>query len=299
MYEPGAAPAESLPLPTPVEVLPPAQGAKPAPLVFSNPHAGRVYPSDMMDASALDAATIRCSEDAFVDQLIASAPARGAVVVAAQLARAYIDVNREPWELDASMFEDELPLFARARTARVAAGLGSIARVVSEGREIYRRKLRFAEAASRVESVHRPYHEALEAQVAAAKQRHGLAVLIDWHSMPSAAAKAGLLGRERCDFVLGDRFGGACAPALTRLVERQLESMGYFVARNAPYAGGYTTEHYGRPTQGVHALQIEINRALYLDETTLQPTEGAPALQGDLDRLFAVLAATDWRKVVG
>jgi N-formylglutamate amidohydrolase len=282
-----------------VAVLRPAAGVRPAPLVFANPHSGRVYPAEMMAASALDAEAIRCSEDAYVDALIASAPSRGAVVVAASLARAYIDVNREPWELDASMFEDELPVFARARTARVAAGLGSIARVVSEGREIYARKLRFDEAARRVERGHRPYHEALTSALGEVRREHGLAVLIDWHSMPAAAAKAGLLGRERCDFVLGDRFGGSCAPALTRLVERELESMGYLVARNAPYAGGYTTEHYGRPAGGVHALQIEINRALYVDEASLQPTEGFEPLRGDLDRLFAALAGVDWRRVVG
>ena len=161
MFEPETAP---LPAETPASsfsVTRPVAGAALAPLVFANPHSGRVYPAEMMAASALDDATIRCSEDAYVDALIASAPARGAVVVTAALARAYIDVNREPWELDPAMYEDELPLFARARTARVAAGLGSIARVVSEGKEIYSRKLRFAEAAHRVEVGHQPYHQAL------------------------------------------------------------------------------------------------------------------------------------------
>jgi N-formylglutamate amidohydrolase len=299
MFEPETAPLPAETQASSFSVTRPVAGAAPAPLVFANPHAGRVYPAEMMAASALDAATIRCSEDAYVDALIASAPARGAVVVAAALARAYIDVNREPWELDPAMYEDELPLFARARTARVAAGLGSIARVVSEGKEIYSRKLRFSEAAHRVEVGHQPYHQALTEALSDVRRDHGLAVLIDWHSMPAAAARAGLLGRDRCDFVLGDRFGGSCAGAVTRLVERELEAMGYVVVRNAPYAGGYTTEHYGRPASGVHALQIEINRALYLDEATLQPTQGFEPLKGDLDRLFGALAAVDWRRLVG
>ena len=285
--------------PSHVAITPPAPGAAATPLVFANPHSGRIYPEDMMAASALDASAIRNSEDALVDALIASAPSRGAAVVSAGLARAYIDVNREPWELDPSMFEDELPLFARSRTARVAAGLGSIARVVAEGKEIYARKLRFAEAAQRVASGHQPYHDALAETLAAVRRRAGLAILVDWHSMPSAAASAGFLGRDRCDFVLGDRFGGSCSAGLVRVVERELEAMGYAVARNAPYAGGYTTEHYGRPSQGVHALQIEINRGLYVNEQSLEPTTGFEPLRADLDRLFAALAVVDWRRALG
>jgi N-formylglutamate amidohydrolase len=265
----------------------------PTPLVFASPHSGRDYPSDMMAAAALDAQTIRRSEDAFVDDLIVASPALGAATITARYARAYIDLNREAFELDPGMFADELPEFARARTARVAAGLGAIARVVSEGQEIYARKLMFAEARGRIEGAHRPYHAALERLLAEAHRAYGYAILIDWHSMPAAAAKAG--GRDRpCDFVLGDRFGAACAGVLTQQVERELEAMGYRVARNTPYAGGYTTEHYGRPARRTHALQIEINRGLYLDETTLTPTTGFERLKADLERLTRSLAATDW-----
>jgi len=276
-------------------------------LVFASPHSGRDYPAELMAAAALDAAAIRRSEDAFVDELIASGPAHGAAVITARYARAFIDVNREAYELDPAMFEDELPAFAKARTARVAAGLGSIARVVGEGQEIYRRKLTFAEARRRIEGAHRPYHEALAGLVAQARARHGRAVLIDWHSMPSAASALGaapsgpaaLADRTRrgCDMVLGDRFGSACAPELTRLVERELEAMGYRVARNAPYAGGYTTEFYGRPAEGVHALQIEINRAVYLDESALQPAAGFERLKRDIERLTRILAR-DWRRIL-
>jgi len=271
----------------------PAGGPPPTPLVFASPHSGRLYPDDMMAAAALDAQSIRRSEDAFVDDLIADAPRLGVATITACYARAYIDLNREAFELDPQMFADELPEFARARTARVAAGLGAIARVVSEGQEIYARKLTFAEARGRIEGAHRPYHETLAELIAEARAAHGFAILVDWHSMPAAAARSG--GRDRaCDIVLGDRFGAACAGVLPARVERELEGLGYRVARNTPYAGGYTTEHYGRPSRRVHALQIEINRALYLDEATLKPTAGFDTLKADLDRVALALARADW-----
>lgn len=268
-------------------------GEPPTPLVFASPHSGRLYPEDMMSAAALDAVSIRRSEDAFVDDLIAQAPDHGAATITANFARAYIDLNREPFELDPGMFADELPAFARARTARVAAGLGAIARVVSEGQEIYHRKLMFSEARGRIEGAHRPYHEALSALMAEAQAAHGFAILVDWHSMPAAAARAG--GRDRpCDIVLGDRFGAACAGVLPSRVERELERLGYRVTRNTPYAGGYTTEHYGQPHRRAHALQIEINRALYLDEATMTPTSGFEILRGHVEELTRALAAADW-----
>lgn len=266
----------------------------PTPIVFASPHSGRRYPEDMMAAAALDAQSIRRSEDAFVDELIAGAPALGAAVITARLARAYVDVNREPFELDSTMFAEELPEFARSRTARVAAGLGAIPRVVSEGQEIYSRKLTFAEASGRIETAHRPYHAALAQLLAEAHAAHGFAILIDWHSMPAAAARAN--GRDRpCDMVLGDRFGAACSSLLPARVDRELEALGYRVARNTPYAGGYTTEFYGRPARRTHALQVEINRSLYLDEATLAPTAGFDRLKADLERLTESLARADWR----
>jgi N-formylglutamate amidohydrolase len=265
------------------------------PVICASPHSGRIYPPAMLAASQLDCRAIRRSEDAFVDALIAAAPEHGHTLIAAEMARAFIDVNREPWELDPAMFEDELPPFARARTARVAAGLGAIARIVCEGQEIYARKLTFAEAETRVRRVHQPYHAQLDALIAEARARHGLAILLDWHSMPAAAAH-GRSG-ESCDIVLGDRFGAACAGALADVVERELAGRGYRVARNAPYAGGYTTEHYGRPGRRIHALQIELNRALYFDEAELRPTPGFERLKGDLEGLFEALAATEWSEL--
>jgi N-formylglutamate amidohydrolase len=263
-----------------------------SPVICASPHSGRIYPPEMLAASRLDRRAIRRSEDAIVDELIAAAPEFGHTLIAAELARAFMDVNREPWELDPAMFEDELPPFAKARTARVAAGLGAIARIVCEGQEIYARKLTFAEAEARVRQVHQPYHAALAALIAEVKAAHGLAILIDWHSMPAAAsARAG----DACDIVLGDRFGAACGGQVTGLVERELTAMGYRVARNAPYAGGYTTEHYGRPGRKIHALQIELSRALYFDEAAMKPTGGVARLRADLARLFRALAAYDWR----
>lgn len=297
-HQPATATAPSAdPLASPAHDLlraAPEPSPPPTALVFASPHSGSIYPADMMAAARLSPDAIRGSEDAFVDQIIAGAPALGASVIRARLARAYIDLNREPWELDPAMFEDELPEYARSRSARVAAGLGAIARVAAEGRPIYARKLTFAEAKARIELAHRPYHDALDRLLAAARATHGGAILVDWHSMPAAAAQGQRArGGGACDIVLGDRFGAACSPKLTALVERELESMGYRVARNAPYAGGYTTEHYGRPARRTHALQIEINRALYMNETTREPTAGLVRLTADAERLTRALADLD------
>lgn len=272
----------------------PEPSPPPTALVFASPHSGDIYPDDMMAAARLGAEAIRGSEDAFVDRIVAGAPALGANVILGRLARAYIDLNRDPWELDPAMFEDDLPVFAQSRSPRVAAGLGAIARVAGEGRPIYARKLTFAEAEARIARAHRPYHDALDRLLAAARAAHGAAILVDWHSMPAAAALGQRArGGGPCDIVLGDRFGAACSPRLTGLVERELEAMGYRVARNAPYAGGYTTEHYGRPARRTHALQIEINRALYMNEVTREPHEGLARLTADAERLTQALAALD------
>lgn len=293
--DPATAPLETFSGPAFVVTRAAAAGAPPpTALVFASPHSGDHYPEDMTAAARLPIETLRASEDAFVDRIIAGAPALGAATIRACFARAYVDLNREPWEMDPAMFDGDLPEYARGRSARVAAGLGTIPRLAGEGRPIYARKLTFAEAQARVELAHRPYHDALDRQLAAARAAHGAAILIDWHSMPAAAArgqraKAG----GPCDIVLGDRFGAACSPKLTGLVERELEAMGYRVVRNAPYAGGYTTEHYGRPVRRTHALQIEINRALYMNETTREPTDGLAKLTADAEALTRTLAAMD------
>ena len=260
------------------------EGGPRGPLVFASPHSGRVYPPALMAATALDSREIRRSEDAFIDALIAGAPAAGIPLIAAEVARAYIDLNRDPWELDPTMFEGELPAYARGRTPRIAAGLGAIAKVVGAGREIYGRKLTFAEACERVRRVHEPYHAALRALVDRARDQFGHAVLIDWHSMPSEGAS----GR---DIVLGDRFGAACLPKVVNAVERAFRDLGYTVGRNSPYAGGYTTEAYGRPREGVSALQVEIDRSIYLDQGALEPGIGYERFKADVERVFQRLPA--------
>jgi N-formylglutamate amidohydrolase len=267
-----------------------------SPVIFSSPHSGRLYPAHLLAASALGPAAIRRSEDCFVDTLIDGAPAFGFALITARYARAYIDLNREAYELDPAMFEDELPTFAQGKTARVAAGLGAIARIVGDGQEIYARKLNFAEAEARIDGVYRPYHAALSGLMAEAQAAFGGVILIDWHSMPSAAARA-VRGRRAPDFVLGDRFGASCTASLSGLMARELKAMGYEVARNTPYAGGYTTEFYGHPGQGAHVLQIEINRGLYLDEAALAPNAGFAKLKDDVEALCARIAAM-WRGLI-
>lgn len=267
---------------------PPAQSI---PFVYSSPHSGTLYPSDFLAASKLDPLAIRRSEDSFVDELFAVVPSLGAPLVTARFARAYCDVNREPYELDPTMFEDELPAFANTTSLRVAGGHGTIARVVGVGAEIYRRKLTFAEADARIRSCYRPYHDALSALLAQTRERFGRAVLIDCHSMPSVGGPLERdSGRARPDIVLGDRYGSACAPALVERAMAVLQRLGYRVARNAPYAGGFNTQHYGRPASGVHALQIEINRALYMDETRIAKAQGFAGVAADLARLAEALA---------
>jgi N-formylglutamate amidohydrolase len=270
---------------------PAGEAGRPAtPLVFASPHSGRLYPEDMNPA--LDPLRIRRSEDAWVDDLVAEGPSLGAPLIRALTARAYLDVNRDPAELDPRLFAETLPAQARTLTPRVAAGLGVVARVASGGAEIYSRRLSLAEGLGRIAQVHAPYHDALSRLLASARAAHGFAVLIDWHSMPATAAPG-------VDFVLGDRFGAACSPAITSAVESMLTEAGYRTVRNAPFAGGYTTEHYGRPERRTHALQVEINRGLYLDEARLETTADYERLRLDLGGVIARLIAADWRGLIG
>jgi N-formylglutamate amidohydrolase len=261
-----------------------------APLVFASPHSGTDYTAEFLRASPLDLMTIRRSEDSFVDELFAAAPSLGAPLLRAHFPRAFVDVNREPFELDPDMFEDELPSYANTQSTRVAAGLGTIARVVSSGQEIYRGKLRFADAADRIAGYYRPYHRALKSLVDDTRNRFGWCVLVDCHSMPSVGGPLDPdAGRGRADFVLGDCFGTACGEIVTSTVEDSLRGLGYAVVRNRPFAGGYTTRHYGRPAGGVHALQIEINRSLYMDERRITQNERFPAIAQEMTKVMASL----------
>jgi N-formylglutamate amidohydrolase len=263
------------------------------PLVFSSPHSGRYYPPDLLKASKLDASRLRKSEDAFVEELFAGVTAVGAPLIAARYPRAYIDLNREPFELDPELIEEELPAFANSRSLRVLGGLGTIARVVGDSEEIYKSRMSLAEAFARIDHFYWPYHRALRGLLDRAVSAFGVAVLIDCHSMPSVGAMTGANTGpppSRAHFVLGDRFGTSCFSDLTDFVRSVLNKRGYEVALNRPYAGGYITEHYGAPGLGVHALQLEINRSLFTNEVNLTISAGFEATKHRLLQLASDLA---------
>jgi N-formylglutamate deformylase len=254
------------------------------PLVFASPHSGRNYSAEFVAAARLDVLALRRSEDGFVDELFAGAPSFGAPLLAATFPRAFCDANREPWELDPGMFEERLPPWVNTTSPRVGAGLGMIARVVASGEAIYRHKLRFAEAERRVQLYWEPFHAALRDLVDATRRQFGVCLLVDCHSMPGNCAAP----HPPADFVLGDAHGTTCAAEVTRRAEQALADQGYRVRRNDPYAGGYITRHYGRPRDGMHALQIEVCRPLYMDEAGMTKL---PAFD-DMQRAITVLVGT-------
>jgi N-formylglutamate amidohydrolase len=259
------------------------------PFVFSSPHSGRHYPARFLAMSKLDPLAIRRSEDCYVDELFAAAIGLGAPMLAANFPRSYIDVNREPWELDPRMFCEPLPPFANIRSPRVAGGLGTVPKLVGEGLEIYSARLPLAEALARIELAYKPFHESLKHLLARTHARFGHAILVDCHSMP-ASIRIGDNGM-RPDFIVGDRFGTSASGAISGCAIALLMAMGYAVGHNKPYAGGFITEHYGRPARGLHAIQIEVNRGLYMNERTLGKSAGFDLLAADLGRFCADLMA--------
>lgn len=259
--------------------------ARPSRFVFASPHSGTLYPDDMAASPHLDESGLRSAEDALVHRLIASGPSQGASVISATVGRAYLDLNRDPEELDPALIEG---VEAGAATLRTSAGYGVVPRLSGDGHPLYDRRLSLAEAAGRIGRVHRPYHAALSDLMQATRAREGLAVLIDWHSMPSRVTRTAA-GVRGVDVVLGDRHGTACDPALTRRLKAQFESLGWRVALNHPYAGGWTTQVWGRPADGFHAIQIELNRALYLDEGTRLPGPGWSRCEKGVARVIAAL----------
>lgn len=253
------------------EIVPPA--AWTAPAVFNSPHSGRNFPEDFLRLSRLPAAGLRKSEDCYVDELFLSCIAHGAPMLRALLPRSYVDLNREPYELDPRMFAGELPGYANTTSPRVAGGLGTIPRIVAEGEDIYRGRIDFAEARQRIEQVYLPYHRTLSALTNAVLARAGEVLLVDCHSMPaSATAHVAPAVQGGIDIVLGDRFGSSCTEDITAVLEDRLKKHGLRVLRNKPYAGGFITQNYGAPHRGQHAVQVEINRSLYMNETTLEKT---------------------------
>jgi N-formylglutamate deformylase len=270
----------------PFEIIEPAEWR--GPVVFNSPHSGSVYPHAFLSTSRLDVGTLRRSEDSFVDELVLGVVARGHPLMRAHFPRCYVDVNREPYELDPRMFDGRLPSFANTRSMRVAGGLGTVARVVGDAQEIYGQRIPVDDAIRRIESLYKPYHRALRRLFTRVHRNFGAAVLVDCHSMPSAAGAKD--ERPRADIVLGDRYGTSCAPLMVETVEATLREQGYVVCRNKPYAGGFITEHYGNPAVGLHAIQLEINRALYMDERRFERSSSFARLAADLELLADRLA---------
>ncbi len=282
------------------ELNPPFEVVEPArltcPLVFSSPHSGNVYPRRFLEAARLEEAVLRRSEDAFVDHLFSGVVALGAPLIKARFPRAFLDLNREPYELDPRMFDGTLPSFANTRSLRVAGGLGTIARVAAQAQEIYARRIPVEEAIERIEKLYKPYHACLAKLIERARRVFGIAVLVDCHSMPSNIRRPGytplfgdLSPPGRPDFVVGDRFGTSCSADFVDAVEQELRRCGYVVQRNKPYAGGYITEHYGNPANDCHAMQIEVSRPLYMDESSVSRGEMFAAVAKDLATAASVL----------
>ena len=274
------------------EILAPAQWLVPA--VFNSPHSGRFLPEALVQASRLTPEALRQSEDCFVDELFTSCQNFGAPMLRALTSRAYVDLNREPYEMDARMFLEDLPGYMNPGSSRVASGLGTVPKLVAEGVEIYRGKIHLADALARVEKIYRPYHRTLTALLNEAYNATGFVLLVDCHSMP-ASAVANLKPQHHgtVDVVLGDRFGAACNSEIAGEAEKLLAQAGFEVLRNRPYAGGFITETHGAPRHNRHALQIEINRALYMDEPRMEKSkafaEVQAAVQSVIEKLLVFL----------
>jgi N-formylglutamate amidohydrolase len=273
-----------------IEIMHPAEQT--VPLVFASPHSGQYYPNEFIASSRLDPLSLRRSEDAFMDEVFGSAVEHGAPLLRARFARAYVDLNREAYELDPSMFDGDLPDYVNTTSARAAAGLGTIARIVSYGEEIYRDKLTFSEAKKRIDTCYKPYHDALQELVEKTRKKFGVCLLVDCHSMPSTSSTS-RRGKGQNDMVLGDCYGTACAPQVIENADRILSAMGLKVTRNDPYAGGFTTRHYSAPENGIHVLQVEVNRALYMDEDRVARGERLPHLVQQISQFIRQLVELD------
>jgi N-formylglutamate amidohydrolase len=285
-------PSDIKPFPPPFETVEPE--ALTSPLVFSSPHSGRFYPPEFLAASRLSPTALRSSEDMGVDELFAAAPLYGAPLLKAAYPRAWLDVNREAGELDPKLFDPPPPAHAKG-TLRVAAGLGVAPRVVSEGQPIYDGKIPLAEGLARIERVYRPYHAELDRLIARAAARFGVVFLIDCHSMPSRMPTGDARRPYEpigADIVIGDRHGASCDAGFAHRVHAFLAGLGYRVARNKPYAGGFITEHYSARARNRHVLQIEINRALYMNEKTCELLPAAERVKTDMTRLIRAVTET-------
>ena len=258
-----------------------------SPVILSSPHSGRDYLPRLCAGTSVPVEKLRCSEDAYVDLLIEGGPAVGANLICALFPRVFVDVNRAADELDARMYRDRLAIGPASSSRRVACGLGVIPRVGSDGQPLYARRMNFAEAQDRLSTFYAPYHQNLAALIDEVRDRFGFAVMLDMHSMPEHSARG-------IDFVLGDRFGQSCDNRITTAIESGLREQGFVTVRNTPYAGGHTTEHYGKPDSGVHVIQIEINRALYLHESRVAMKPGFDAFRSELQKFINRFTRQDW-----
>ncbi len=256
--------------------------------IFASPHSGRVYSKEFLRASVLDRQTIRSSEDAFVDDLISCAPAYGAQSIAATVPRAFVDLNRGADELDPAVVSG---LRRVTHNPRISSGLGVIPRVVANGRAIYRGKLSLTEARLRLDTYWHPYHDKLRQMIETTRSDFGQTVLVDMHSMPHEAIE-GLnhTPSQRPDVILGDRFGAAAAAHVVDQVEAAFRAAGLKVARNAPFAGAYIAQTYGRPSRNQHVVQVEIDRALYMDEARIEPRSDFSEFQELMSSVIAQIA---------
>lgn len=240
-----------------------------SPVVFASPHSGRDYPWSFLRRTVLDEHSIRTSEDAYVDRLFEAAPSFGAPFLKAGAPRAFVDLNRAPDELDPALIEG---VRKQGHNPRIASGLGVIPRVVANGRAIYRGKIELDEAQARLDQYWHPYHARLHMLLEGAKARFGKAVLIDCHSMPHEAVDSiARAGARRPEVVIGDRFGASAGGEIVDRIEAAFAAAGLTVVRNAPFAGAYIAQHYGRPSRNQHAVQIEIDRDIYMNEQAIRP----------------------------
>jgi N-formylglutamate amidohydrolase len=256
------------------------------PLVFDSPHSGRDYPEDFGHAVPVE--LLRRAEDAFVDELIEGAPEHGAMLLQALFPRSYIDPNRHEHEVDPAMLGEPWPHPILA-SEKADMGLGLVRRLIKGNVDIYDRHLTVEEVLARIEGFHRPYVTELERLLDAAHAAHGVAWHINCHSMRSAGRRRGQ-PIPRADIVLGDRDGTSCGPTFTAFVAEVVRDLGYRVALNDPFKGAELVARFGRPDEGRHSLQIEINRALYMDEDRIEKRADFAAFKQDMDRLVAAIA---------
>jgi N-formylglutamate amidohydrolase len=264
-----------------------------APVIFASPHSGRDYSPEFIASSRLNKLKLRRSEDAFLDEVFKNAPDKGAPILYAKFPRSYVDANREPYELDPTMFCETLPNYANKSSPRITAGLGTIAKIVAEGEEIYHKLLKVDDALKRIEIFYRPYHKALQGLLNKTTAQFGSCLLVDCHSMPSSAAPPSKRSGKQVDIVLGDCFSTSCSSEVTEIAQQALQSAGLSVIRNKPYAGGFTTRNYGHPKNSIHVLQIEINRGLYMDEKRILRGPGMKVLTQNMTKLICALTKID------